>query len=212
MPATLLPREVGRLCPRRARAKPPAELLIAGVLALLQERRGGSGVFDVLAPIVPAEVAGHAWVIQSEAQPIRGGGARQGVTGRVRRDARTVGLEGQTPLPGGSALRPGGHSKRLQRPRRHTRPRFVPYLARLVLGFPVPAPLGHRLQPLSGGGMQGAAVWQRETREARRGDRAHAVFPPAFCMPRAAMARSNGTAVGGGAGQRLRIAYIYDVY
>ena len=57
--APLFELEVIRLCPRRERQKPQEELVIAGFFALLQERLGVIGVFNVLEPIVASGMAGN---------------------------------------------------------------------------------------------------------------------------------------------------------
>ena len=60
--APLLQLEVIRLRPRREREKAHEELMIAGFFALLQERLGVIGVFDILEPLVPSGMAGNELV------------------------------------------------------------------------------------------------------------------------------------------------------
>lgn len=124
--ATRCKLEVVRLGPRREREKPQQEFVIAGFFALLQQWRGVIGVFDSCVPIVPSGMASKERIPLGETQAIWRGCERESLAGRVGRDGRTVGIDGNAELPGGSDRRHGGDSERRQRHRTHIRPLFVP--------------------------------------------------------------------------------------
>jgi hypothetical protein len=113
--APLLQREVRGLSPRREGEKAPEELVIAGCFALLQERLGMIGVFNLLAPIVPSGMAGTERVVARDTPSIRRGCERQGGAGRVGGAGRAVGRQGHATWPGGADRRHGGAIAWMQR-------------------------------------------------------------------------------------------------
>ena len=64
----------------------------------------------------------------------------------------------------------------------------------LCLGFAVQAHIGDGVEPLPGGGIEGAEVGDLQTGEKVLFDVPHAVFHPAFFIALADIARGNGKA------------------
>ena len=124
--APLFEFEVVGLGPRRQRQKPQEELVSAGLFAVLQERLGVIGVFNVLEPLVASGVAGNERVPVVEAEPIGRGFERECLAGVVGWHGVAVRVQGNAKLPGGSDLRDRGGIKRMQRQRAQRRPLLVP--------------------------------------------------------------------------------------
>jgi hypothetical protein len=204
--ATRCPLEGRGLGRRRARAKPPADCVIAGCVALLQPGRGGSGICDRWVSVVPAGMAGQTLVTLRETPASRRGVQPQGVAGIVGRDRSTVGLAGQAPWSGGSDLGPAGESERRPRQGRPRRRLGVPSRRGWLPGFAVPAHMGPGVQPVPGGGMEGAARGERETGEDRRVHVSHAGFHPACFLALPDRTRGHDHAAVGGAVARRRMA------
>jgi hypothetical protein len=201
--ATRFEREGRGFSPGRERQKPPEELVIAGLLALLQQRWRRIGSFAIAVAVVPAAMAGATLVPLGEAAPGGRGGERQGVAREVGWDGRAVGLQGKATRAGGAALRHGGASEGRQRERGERGCCVGPQVGGVVPGCAVPPDMGHGLQPLRGGRSQDAAVGEVEPGEAMFFHRPPTVFPAALFMPLAHVARHKTTAVVRGKLSRL---------
>ena len=88
----LLQLAVVRLCLRGEGKKPPEELVSAGFLAVLEQRLGMIGVFNILETIIAARMAGNELVAPIEAEPVRIGFEGEELAGVVGGDGIAVGL------------------------------------------------------------------------------------------------------------------------
>ena len=155
-------REVRGLGPRRERQKPPEELVVAGLFALLEDGCGVIGVCKIALAVITSDMAGDALVTLGEAKPVGRGFARQGLAREVGWDGRAVGLQGDANLPGGSPLPPRGNSEGRQRERGQRGSFLVPQVGGVLPGCAVPPDSGYGLKPLLSGRMQDTDVGDGE--------------------------------------------------